>query len=114
MRMRKLWIAKGKLGAYEGENEREAVIVQPDLVSSHGSDGLHYPVLDIDHPCHVRPSETPGHFHLYIDKGVEWEKYEALLVALADAGIIERGYANASIERKGTFVAVRPWKGGAA
>lgn len=64
----------------------------------------HAPVLDLDFPAVLIPSSTPGHFHLYLDKPMEWSKYETLLHALADAGVIERGYANASIARRATFV----------
>lgn len=67
-----------------------------------GSDSpqaTHRPVLDIDFPAELIPSSTPGHFHLYLDKPMTWRKYEALLEALAKAGLIERGFANASIER---------------
>lgn len=70
--------------------------------------GWHLPVLDIDLPVRVVESHTPGHHHLYIDKPVRWDKYEALLVALADAGIIESGYAQASIHRQASFVRA-PW-----
>ena len=69
---------------------------------------MHRPVIDIDVPVEVVESTTPGHFHLYIDHLVEPEKYMALLVAMADCGIVEEGYARASYEKG--FSAVRvPW-----
>ena len=68
----------------------------------------HRPVIDIDVPVEVVESSTPGHYHLYIDYPVEPEKYMALLVALADCGIVEKGYARASYAKG--FSAVRvPW-----
>lgn len=75
---------------------------------------LHRPVLDIDFPAELVPSSTPGHFHLYLDRFMSWERYEKLLTALAEAGVIEQGYADAAIRRG--YSAVRlPWikKGGA-
>jgi hypothetical protein len=37
-----------------------------------------------------------------------WHTYKRLLVALADAGVIEHGYANVSVARR--FTALRlPW-----
>jgi hypothetical protein len=69
---------------------------------------LHRPVLDIDFPVAVIPSTTPGHGHLYIDKLLTWREYEKLLNVLAEVGIIERGYADASIEREHTAVRL-PW-----
>ena len=69
---------------------------------------MHIPVIDVDVPVEVVESTTPGHFHLYIDHLVEPEKYMALLVALADCGIVEEGYARASYAKG--FSAVRvPW-----
>jgi hypothetical protein len=59
----------------------------------------HRPVIDLDMNAALIPSGTPGHFHLYIDKLVEHDEYMGLLSALADAGIIERGYDTASQER---------------
>ena len=69
---------------------------------------MHRPVLDIDFPAALVPSTTPGHFHLYLDRLMSWRMYEQLLEALADAGIIERGYATASTERGYSSVRL-PW-----
>lgn len=69
-----------------------------------GSSDLHAPVLDIDFEARLVPSSTPGHYHLYLDKAVEWDAYERFLRAAADAGILQEGYVNASIERRATFV----------
>lgn len=91
---------------------RQAEKEEPNLYTSRvlNSDGtvnpeLHAPVLDFDYPIKLIPSRTPGHFHLYIDKHVPWEKYKNLLKAMAEAGIIEGGYADASI--RAGFSAVR-------
>lgn len=71
---------------------------------------MHRVVLDIDHPSWLMPSTTPDHYHLYIDVpgGIEQDKYLALLTALADAGVIEWGYASASAARGFTSVRL-PW-----
>lgn len=68
----------------------------------------HKVVLDIDLPAQLLPSSTPGHFHLLIDHEVPWDKYVNLLNALAEAGVIEEGYAGASIARGWTAVRL-PW-----
>lgn len=68
----------------------------------------HRPVLDIDFPVKVIPSSTEGHFHLYMDIEMPWPKYKKLLEALSEAGIIEPGYAEASINRMATHVRL-PW-----
>lgn len=78
------------------------------ITSKLKNDVGHRPVLDVDFPAALIPSTTPGHFHLYLDKPMPWGKYKALLKALADAGIIERGYASASIARQYTSVRL-PW-----
>jgi hypothetical protein len=61
-------------------------------------------VLDLDFEAALVPSTTPGHFHLYLDVPMPWEKYRALLIALGDAGILEPGYVSASLTREQTFV----------
>lgn len=70
--------------------------------------GLHRPVLDIDLDIVVVPSSTPGHHHLYIDKLMTWERYAKLLQALADAGIVQQGFVNVSLQRGATMVRL-PW-----
>ena len=72
------------------------------------ADVWHAPVIDLDFPCELIPSSTPGHFHLVIDKKLSWAKYSKLLDALADAGLVEEGYANASLQRGYTSIRL-PW-----
>lgn len=89
---------------------------------------LHLPVLDLDRPYTqtdalqidylfadfadgrassdvvVVPSTTEGHCHLYLQFKVPERRYLATLMYLAVFGVIEPGYATASIRRGGTFV----------
>jgi hypothetical protein len=69
------------------------------LICSDMESNMHLPVLDLDFSCVLVDSSTEGHYHLYINKEVEWDKYQKLLLCLAECGIIEEGYANASIAR---------------
>jgi hypothetical protein len=85
-------------------------IGQADIVSSqfNYADDAHMVVLDLDGPAALIPSTTPGHHHLFIPTCINWETYARLLDALADAGVLEPGYVEAS-KRRG-FTAVRlPW-----
>lgn len=66
-------------------------------------DKLHGFCVDIDMPCALIES-SPGRYHLYVEKAIPWGKYLEVLKALADAGIIERGYYGASRERKASFL----------
>lgn len=95
------------------------VKAEPNLLGSriedqdpflHEDDVMHLPCIDIDHPCEWVPSETPGHGHLYIDKPMKWSTYRDLLWALHHAGLVEKGYVQASLKRQQTFVASKPWK----
>ena len=91
-----------KAAAPVSETDVKANIVSSEVETP---GGFHSPVLDIDFPARLVPSSTQGHFHLYFDGLViPWSKYEPLLLALADAGVIERGYANAAIDRKASLV----------
>jgi hypothetical protein len=66
------------------------------------------PILDIDFPAWLIPSSRPGHFHLYIDRAIPKDKYLAMVTAMAEAGLVEEGYAGAA-ERRG-YTGVRlPW-----
>lgn len=86
--------------------------MKPNLITSHvvNDPGMHLVCLDIDMPAELIPSKTPGHFHLYIEHRMEWDKYVVLLRALADAGIIEKGYAEASINKGCTALRIPPYE----
>lgn len=67
------------------------------LVSSlvHEDDGFgdwHEPVIDIDLPCMLIPSTQPGHFHLYINKGMPFDTMVEMLEAMAKAGVVQYGF----------------------
>ena len=68
----------------------------------------HAVLLDLDVPAALVPSSTPGHSHLYVDVSVPTETYFRLLDVLAEAGVIETGYANVSKHRGGTSLRL-PW-----
>lgn len=88
----------------------DANILAANLITSQHRDdaNMHRVVLDIDHDAALIPSSTPGHFHLLIDVNMPWDKYSKLLDALAEAGVIEDGYAGASKAKK--YSAIRtPW-----
>ena len=82
-------------------SEQEANIVTSQLPVFDRASGfeLHAPVLDIDFGAQLIPSSTPGHFHLYFEKAMTWDKYCGLLKALGDVGILEAGYVKASLRR---------------
>lgn len=65
---------------------------------------LHWPVLDLDMPCHLIPSTHEGHFHLVIEHPMSWEQYVKLLKALRDASLLEPWFVNKSIERGYTAI----------
>jgi len=110
-----LWYAKRLDGSSANSPERppgapnndravEADEAKANLVSSLLPNGKHAPALDIDLPCRLQPSKTPGHYHLYIDTELDWGTYQLLLAALAAAGIVEWGYYHASVNRGQTFL----------
>lgn len=59
----------------------------------------HMPTLDIDVPVTLIPSSTQDHYHLYIDVEMSEEDYFKLLETLAEVGILEEGYVEASKKR---------------
>lgn len=69
---------------------------------------LHRPVIDIDHPVKIVESSTAGHSHLYVDLVMPWDDLVKLLDVLAEIGLVEPGYVNASKARGYTAVRL-PW-----
>lgn len=78
---------------------------QANLICSDIGNGLHKPVIDLDLSCELVPSAQRAHYHLYINHIVQAEPFFNMLDAMADAGVVERGYANAS--RRRGYAAVR-------
>lgn len=93
------------------EQKRQANLVTslvPNGFGYYPQKDSHKPVLDLDFPCTLVPSSTDGKFHLYMNVDVKWESYVKVLDAMAEAGILEAGYVNASKARG--YTAVRaPW-----
>lgn len=87
--------------------EKANVVTSIDEGEFYG-EPMHRPVLDVDFPCKVIESSTPGHSHLFIDRPMSWATYSELIDALAKAGIIERGYANA-VQARGLSAVRLPW-----
>lgn len=76
-----------------------------NLVSSSTSvDHIHLPVLDLDFPCNLVRSSTPGHYHLYLDKPVEWKRYKLLLKCLVEAGLLNPEWVRKAYKDEKTFV----------
>lgn len=68
----------------------------------------HRPILDIDFGAALVPSSTPGHFHLYIDRLLEWDQYLKLLKVLVEVNIIQPGFYEGA-KRRGATSARLPW-----
>lgn len=89
---------------YSPNEQRKVSRDKAILIGSLCEDGRHAPVLDIDFSAQLIPSTMPGHFHLYLDKKMSWEKYKELLAALYEAGIIQRGFYEMSLARGKSMV----------
>ena len=73
-----------------------------------GSACQHAPVLDLDIPCILLDSTTPGHHHLIIDHPMDWGQYLNLMAAMVHAGILEQGYFEATKARGYSSIRL-PW-----
>lgn len=130
-----LWWADTKFDADGNRLIDEKARVQVDewekanLISSLCDDGMHKPVIDVDHmtswcavahiidasrevngirvvaeQIEIVPSSTPGHCHVYVNRPMRWFAYSRLLRELHKRGVIEPGYLEASLAREQTFV----------
>ena len=84
-----------------------ATSIREDIGDPHAAP-VHALLIDLDLPAYLVPSSTPGHSHLYVDTAIPQDRYFKLLEALADCGVIQRGYAESSIRRGGTALRL-PW-----
>jgi hypothetical protein len=101
---------RGRSGYLEDSDERQLANSEieknnANLISDLGEDNKHYPVIDLDIPCRLLESSTPGHFHLYIDKAVpNWFEYLALLSQMVKCGLVEEQFYKAASRRGMAFV----------
>jgi hypothetical protein len=95
---------------YSQEVRQPATVPDANISTSIREDAPehHALLLDLDVPAWLIPSSTPGHSHLYVDVHIREAEYFQLLDALANAGVIQRGYADASKRRGGTALRL-PW-----
>lgn len=95
--------------SWTGEREEPPVAGTDDWSAlAHMPETFHRPVLDLDFDAALFPSTSADHHHLYLDKVLPWSDYVKLLDVLAEVGIIEPGYRDASIAREFTSVRL-PW-----
>ncbi|WWV91870.1 hypothetical protein GMYAFLOJ_CDS0040 [Microbacterium phage phiMiGM15] len=106
-----LTLRKASLAGYaQPEAEPVSDLVEANIVTSaiEGLEDRHLILIDLDVPAYLLPSSTEGHSHLYIDTKVTTVGLQKVLDALADVGVVERGYADASRARG--YSALRlPW-----
>lgn len=87
-----------------GDTPFETTRDNANLVSSLCQGGKHKPVIDIDFPVRLVESSTPGHFHFYIDVEMTWDQQCKLMLAMEEAGIVQRGFREFSEKRGMSFV----------
>lgn len=89
------------LAGYEGYERLERDIKRPPagIPGDRAPDGHPRAVIELAVPARLVPSQTEGHFHLYIEKSLEWMDYERLLRAMTEAGFVEQGFYKMSLRR---------------
>jgi hypothetical protein len=91
------------------ESGANLVSSELQILDQFGGGARHAVAIDIDRPCLLIQSRTPGHYHLYIDTSIPWSKYLNLLEAMAQCQIIEHGYLSAAKTAKATFLRKDRW-----
>lgn len=88
----------------------DANLVGSQLVTSepNSTSDKHGLILDLDFPVTAIASSTPGHSHLYLGREITWEHCLNIMKAFVNAGLLEKGYYRASLERKQTYLRL-PW-----
>lgn len=86
---------------------------EPNVVTSQArwpfyASPYHLPVIDLDIDAHLEPSSTPGHHHLYLEKPMSKDDYLKLLKVMAEVGLVEWGYYEATVKRGYSTVRL-PW-----
>jgi hypothetical protein len=92
---------RSQVATYQEATLLSSQLVQPLPIDEGGE--LHAPCLDLDFPCVLEPSSTPGHHHLYLNVAMPWRDYEKLLVVMRDVGLLQRGFVDNSISRRMTM-----------
>lgn len=65
-----------------------------------GSDMLPEAVIHLTVPAKLVPSSTEGHFHLYLETGMDWPDYLRLMRFMAEAGLLEKEWVDMNERRQ--------------
>lgn len=97
-------------GAVDTPEGKQPNLISSQMVISSSSPPVvaeeHLPLFDFDFPCELVPSQTEGHYHFYMNKPITWDAYVNVMWAMAEAGLLERGWVACSIAQK--FASLRP------
>lgn len=95
-----------KQDKYEDRTIDEANMITS--LDTKGWGGFHRPVLDLDMNAVLFESSTEGNNHLIIDKLIPTDDYFKLLDVMAEVGLLEEGFVEASKKRGATAIRL-PW-----
>jgi hypothetical protein len=99
---------KDKDGNYVFQIAHPNDLDEANVVGSETKAGRHKPAIDLDFDAKLIASSTPGHWHLYLDKEMDAEKYKAFITALYEFGIVAKGNVSQVERYRGTFLRF-PW-----
>lgn len=116
--MKRYGLWKLDLSDNESAPERVTEVKEANLVGSARIDPsnpsrpnvecLHFPVLDLDFACTLIESTTPGHYHLFLDRGLTHAQYDKLLSTLVELGLYDKG-CYSRFQKNGLTVLRLPW-----
>jgi len=89
--------------SYE-RSERDLKSPPAGIIGDRAPDGHPCATFDLAVPARLIPSRTEGHFHLYLEKTLEWMDYERLLRAMTEAGFVEQGFYKMALRRGMTML----------
>lgn len=85
-----------------------AGIIRPSSASLENASSkagpIPFPPLELTAPAKLLPSSTPGHYHLYVAKELDWKAYRVLLDKAMFADVISGKYYSMSLKAKMTML----------
>lgn len=101
---------RGQRGWEVGSGEGNCYVSKTHIPDKEAGPGhfMHMPCIDLDFDCELYESRTRGHYHLYLNKEVPWDRYVTLLKALQGCGLVQRGWVEQSIREGHTTLRKPP------
>lgn len=96
-------------GELRVESDPYEGLLMGSLIDSEDEEPKYRLLLDLDHRAVLLPSSSKDHSHLIVDVELTKHAHDKVMLALSDAGIVQRGFALGGADHESGTTLRLPW-----